>query len=527
MTTHGLRLAAVLTALTISLGALTAAGLAAHAPSKRTTFLLSSAHGGPPNGPSRNGAVSHDQRIARYMAYESDASNIVAGDTNGQTDVFLVSRAQPYGTNGTPWKAAGTSLISHGQGGQPANGASYLPTLDGDSHHAPHCLAFVSAASNLVRGDTNGKPDGFVYNIRSHRIRRVTVGSGGAQANGSTYGISITGDCNRVAFTSDATNLAGGKAVPSGRRQVYVQGVGGSGPTLLASAANSGAPGNGDSQDPAIARSGRAVVFASTATNLSRHDGSAASDVYRRTLVGGGGLSLVSAGASGQAGNAASSHPAISDDGRYIAYETDASNLLPGDTNGKSDIARADMGSGRPSQQWVTRTGIGGVSNGASHNPVISDGGEFVLFDSDASNLRPSRAVRLDANGVKDVFLWNARTGNVSLESRDANNGYLHTPSQHPATSSHGNYVTFESGNAPFGLAPATQPFPALPQQPQIQRVPLPRLPQLPGLPQLPTPHLPTPQLPAPGIPKLPGLSAAVSPATAGQQVYVRYLGPK
>jgi hypothetical protein len=556
MTTTTFRLGAALAALTICLAAWSDAaphkddaGIAARRPySQRTTFLLSSANGGGvPNGPSRNAAVSHDQRIARYIAYESDASNIVGGDTNGQTDVFLVSRAQPYGQNGTPWRRAGTKLISRGKGGQPANGASYGPALDGDSHHAPHCVAFVSAASNLVGGDTNGKPDGFVYNTRTQKIRRVTIGSGGAQANGSTYGISISGDCNRVAFTSDATNLAG----RSSKRQVYVHVLGGS--TFLASAASSGAAGNGDSQDAVIARSGKAVAFASTATNLSRGDGTATSDVYRRTISPGlqGTVGLVSAGASGSAGNAASSHPAITDDGRYVAFATDASNLLPGDTNGVTDIARADMRTGRPKQEWVSKTRIGGIGNGASHNPDISDAGQFVLFDSDATNLRPSRAVRADANGVKDVFLWNAPTRNVSLESRDANNGYLYSPSQHPATSSHGNYVAFESGGSSVGLPLATQPFPTptmpnvpgLPQLPkpglpQLPKQNLPQLPQLPKLPKLPKlAKLPKPGLPGMHLPKLPGFGAARNSAStkgvarpaasASEQVYVRYLGPK
>jgi Tol biopolymer transport system component len=579
MTTTTCRLGAALAALTICLAAWSGgdhkqAGIAARHPSERSTFLLSSANGGLPNGPSRNAAVSHDQRIARYMAYESDASNIVAGDTNGKTDVFLVSRAQPYGQNGTPWKPAGTKLISRGKGGRPANGASYAPALDGDSHHAPHCLAFVSAASNLVRGDTNGKPDGFVYNTRTQRIRRVTVGSAGAQANGSTYGISISGDCERVAFTSDATNIAraraskAGTAASPGTRQVYVRVLRGYGPnasfkglTLLASAANNGAAGNGDSQDASIARSGKAVVFASTATNLSKGDGTGTSDVYRRTInrryVQGvqtlqGSLGLVSASASGTAGNGASTHPAVTDDGRYVAFATDASNILAGDTNGVSDIARADMRTGKPNTQWVSKTPIGGIGNGASHDPVISDAGQFVLFDSDATNLRPSHAVKTDRNGVKDVFLWNERTHNVSLESRDASNGYLSSPSQHPATSSHGNYVAFESGSSLAGMPMPTLPqlpnmnipqMPGLPQMPrpglnQVTKPGMPQLPKLPGLPQVPgMPQLPKPGLPGVQMPKLPGFgkarrSASINrisgPAASGsEQVYLRYLGPK
>jgi hypothetical protein len=537
------------------------AGVGARPPSQRTTFLLSVANGGFPNGPSRNAAVSHDQRIARYMAYESDASNITAGDTNGATDVFLVIRAQPFGHSGTPWKAAGTQLVSSAPGGAPSNGASYRPVLDGDSHHVPHCVAFVSSASNLVGGDTNGKPDGFVYDIRSRRITRVTVDSSGKQSNGSTFDISISGDCERVAFTSDATNLALTKAskaawsmakttsVRPGTSQVYVHVLSGSGLdaafkglTFLASAANNGKAGNGNSSEAGIARSGKAVVFSSTSTNLAKGDHSATADVYRRTIfrkfahLGHGKgvqtlqgvVNLVSSGRGGKAGNAASTHPTVTDDGRYVAFETDASNVLAGDTNGTTDIVRADLKNpAKPNQDWVTRTRIGGLANGPSHNPVISDAGEFILFDSEATNLRPSADVKPDPNGVKDVFLWNAPTRNVSLESRNAENGYLSSPSQHPATSSRGNYVPFESANPLIDLPLATQLFPKLVEQPDVLDVSL--------LPPLSNPDVPATELPR--VVKAAGFKAASSSASldevataaaaAGQQVYLRYLGAK
>jgi hypothetical protein len=534
------------------------AGVGARPPSQRTTFLLSTAKGSFPNGPSRNAAVSHDQRIARYMAYESDASNIVDGDTNGVTDVFLVIRAQPFGHNGTPWKSAGTQLVSKGQGGAPADGASYRPALDGDSHHDPHCVAFVSSASNLVPGDTNGKPDGFVYDIRSQRITRVSVASGGKQSNGATYDISISGDCERVAFTSDATNLALTKAtkaawskakttsVRPGTHQVYVHVLGGSGLdaafkglTFLASAATKGAAGNGSSDEAQIARSGKAVVFSSSSTNLVPGDKGASLDVYRRTIfrkfehTGNGKgvqtlqgvLGLVSGTRSGKAGNGASSHPTITDDGRYVAFETDASDLLPGDSNGVTDIARADLNGRTPKQDWVSKTKFG-IGDGPSHNPVISDAGEFILFDSEASNLRPSESVKPDPNGVKDVFLWNAPTRNVSLESRNAENGYLNSPSQHPATSSRGNYVPFESANPLIDLPLAQQLFPKLLETPDALDTSL-------------LPELSNPDVPAPALPKLARASfkaaassadadeVAKAAASAGQQVYLRYLGAK
>jgi hypothetical protein len=535
-----------------------AAGVGARSESQRTTFLLSTAQGSFPNGPSRNAAVSHDQRIARFMAYESDASNIVDGDTNNATDVFLVLRAQPFGHNGTPWKSAGTQLVSKGQGGAPANGPSYRPALDGDSHHNPHCVAFISDASNLVPGDTNGKADAFVYDIRSSRIQRMSVSSTGAQSNGTSYDISISGDCERVAFTSDATNLAltkGGKAawskarttaVRPGTRQAYVHILGGTGLdkgfkglTFLASADSKGRAGNGNSDEAQIARSGKSVVFSSTATNLAKGDKNPASDIFRRTVfrkfehIGGKGLqtlqcltSLVSATRSNKAGNGASSHPTVTDDGRYVAFETDASDLLPGDTNGVTDIARADLKGRTPKQDWVSKTKFG-IGNGASHNPVISDAGEFILFDSEATNLRPSESVKPDPNGVKDVFLWNAPTRNVSLESRNAENGYLNSPSQHPATSSRGNYVPFESANPLIDLPLATQLFPTLLEKPDTLDISL--------LPQLSNPDTPAPALAK--LAKASGFKAVASSASAdevakaaasaGQQVYLRYLGAK
>src|SRR5919204_3640495 len=181
----------------------------AQADSNRTTFLLSRAYdGGLPNGVSRNAAVSHDQRIARDIAFESDATNIVPGDTNGLTDVFVTHRAGPWGSNGTPWNIGSTDLVSHGLGGQPANGRSYRPAVDGDPHHAPSRVAFVSDASNLVPGDTNGKSDAFVYNLNTKQITRVSTDSHGRQSNGSAYEVSVDGDCERVAFVSDATNLS-------------------------------------------------------------------------------------------------------------------------------------------------------------------------------------------------------------------------------------------------------------------------------------------------------------------------------
>src|SRR5690242_3875599 len=104
-----------------------------------------------PNGASRHPAISQDGRVAELAAFESDATNLTPG-AGATTNVYVVRRAPGFGTNGTPWAIGSTVLASVGMGGQPANGPSTAPSLDGTSRVAPHCVAFVSAASNLVPG---------------------------------------------------------------------------------------------------------------------------------------------------------------------------------------------------------------------------------------------------------------------------------------------------------------------------------------------------------------------------------------
>lgn len=457
-----------------------------------TTLLSRSSQGQVPNGPSRNAAVSRDGRYTRVIAFESDASNITAGDTNGVTDVFAVTRAEPYSDQGTPWQSGATALVSHGIGGQPANGRSYGPSVGGDSKHAARCVAFVSDASNLVPGDTNGVADAFLWDAHTGRITRVSVGSGGKQANAPTYEVSVSGDCTRVAFSSSATNLGPKRTQslawkstttsppPPGHTQVYVRFLSAKGPdrpfrglTMLASASESGQPGNGDSSQPNLSTSGKTVVFASTSTNLDRGDGDPGPDVYARTLqrkfrhFGSGraaqtilrGIQLVSATGSGVAGNGPSSHPVVSEDNRYVAYETQASDLIPNDSNDVSDVVRADLSASPPAQVAISKAGDG-LGNGASTRPSMSSVGHFVAFQSDASNLKMRPDLASDTNGVCDMMVGVVGLGAASVESLDEFNRFVSAPSGAPAISGHGNYVAFESADPQMDPAepnPGTQ----------------------------------------------------------------------
>ena len=451
-----------------------------------TTFLLSrSLSGEIPNGPSRNPAISQDQRLAGIVAFESDASDIVAGDVNNATDVFFIRRAEPYGNHGAAWHAGQAELASTGMGGQPANGRSYLPALDGDPKHLnPHCLAFVSDASNLVPGDTNGVADAFVRNLDTGAITRVSVNSHGEQSNGPAFDVSLNGDCTRVAFSSTATNLALRRAPASepnlrrlatttarpGLRQVYVRILPGNpkdgdlaGETFLASASHRH-PGNGDSFDPEWSRSGKAFVFTSTATNLSSRDRAPNQDVYlrqtkrffgkfpvtecrfkkcHRTVRGRQTLDLhtrlVSDGGNGDSRNAS-----ITDDITKVAYESTSTNFDRRDRNSRSDIYRADMRQHPPKQLLISGTRHS-VGNGESHDARITAGGIATFFDSTSSNLKIFPYFLNDPNGVGDVMVGIPIHASSGVDSLTWENHFADGSSRNPAPSARHNYVLFES----------------------------------------------------------------------------------
>src|SRR5438067_12249354 len=134
-----------------------------HAARYQATWLISkNRHGGTPNGPSTHPVISGDRRYARIIAFQSEASDLVAGDTNGVSDVFAIRRGGSFSNDGSVWHPGRTILLSKGRHGKPANGPSFAPAVDGNFRSSPRCVAFLSAASNLVKGDTNAKVDAFL-----------------------------------------------------------------------------------------------------------------------------------------------------------------------------------------------------------------------------------------------------------------------------------------------------------------------------------------------------------------------------
>jgi hypothetical protein len=417
--------------------------------------------------PARNPAISQDKRFGRIAAFESD--------TGGTTNVFAVRRTVPYGENGSPWHAGRRELVSAGLGGAPADGPSTAPALDGTSRVAPHCVAFVSAASNLVRGDTNGRPDAFLRDLRSGVTRRVSVDSRGRQSSGTVTEVAVDGLCRRLAFVSDASDLAlrrtGNRswrtavtrANPPGRRQVYVRAIGGStgidhairGLTFLASATDRGVPGDGESHSIAYAPNAEMLSFASDAGNLSSKDGNGATDIYQRVMTRQYGpkvkgrraqrlhmdTRLVSSDSGGRAGSGASTQPASNVDGSVVAFVTTASDLVR--TGGRAQIAKAELsGGGRPRVRLASGAGGGAPGNGASAAPSLTAAGSWVLFESDATNVGVTSRRGPDVNGVRDAMLATEPSGDRWLLGERGASG----PTTNAMTSPHGNYVVFERG---------------------------------------------------------------------------------
>jgi Tol biopolymer transport system component len=211
------------------------------------------------NGYSSEPAISSD---GRYVSYHSDASNLVAGDTNNAEDVFVFDRT-----------TGGTAQISAASDGSEGNQGSYEPELSSDGRY----LTYHSAASNLVPDDTNELEDVFLWDRVTGETVRVSTASDGAQANSSSFAPAINGNGRYITYESLASNLVSGDA--NGMMDVFVWDRTTT-ETVRASVATDGSEGNGYSFDPVLSSDGRYVAYYSWSTNLVPGDTNFAADVF-------------------------------------------------------------------------------------------------------------------------------------------------------------------------------------------------------------------------------------------------------
>lgn len=329
------------------------------------------------------------------VAFASLAGNLIPGDANGQADVFVKNRG-----DGSIARVTVSYIDPEPDGGSP----DIPPAISGDGRW----VAFASDATNLVPRDFNEQRDVFVFDRQgavTELISATQVGADrGYSANGPSTSPVLTADGRFVAFVSKAANLVDGMDRENAKYEIFVWDR--QAQTMERITLNSDAKGaNADSRTPGIDDSGRFVVFASDASNLVPGDDNGAGDVFVRdresqllTRVGAlTGCSTGTGGAPQLQPNGFSDAPSISGDARFVAFVSQASNLVDGDSNEAADVFVLERATG-----LIARiTGEDGTQpNGASSFPQISRDGQWIAFQSEASNL-----VADDSNTAADVFV--------------------------------------------------------------------------------------------------------------------------
>lgn len=289
-----------------------------------TVELISRGIDGPANGASTFPRLSAD---GRYVVFQSRAGNLVEGDTNGTSDIFVYDR-----------EADTLQPVSTGRDGAPANGSSITPAISDDGR----VVTFASRATNLVETATSGTFEQiFVSEWQSGAIELASRSGTGAPANAISFLPDLTADGSQVAFKSEAFNLVPNDT--NGVPDVFVRDRG-AGTTQRVSVDSFGNQANGLSGGPGISADGRFVAFVSFASNFVPDDGNGFSDVYVYDRFPPareqGEIARVTIAIDnfGEPNEGVADFPvSISADGRWIAFASAASNLVPNDLNNDLD----------------------------------------------------------------------------------------------------------------------------------------------------------------------------------------------
>jgi Tol biopolymer transport system component len=323
----------------------------------------------------------------RYSAFTSTATNLVAGDTNGINDVFLRDIEQQT-----------TELVNVATDGTQANNWSGLAGLSADGRY----VLFQSAATNLI-------PDGTVPGVRNIYLRDRLLQTTGLVVEIPQSSIApawfpfLSPDGGFAAYDFNLPVPAGGPQWTSIRHDLQT------GATESASVSSDEQPANAPTYTAAVSRNGRVLLMSSAATNLVDDDTNGATDVFVRNTVQGT-TTRVSVAHDGAEANQGSAPLGISANGRYVAFRSPATNLVPGDTNGVMDVFVRDRSAGTTTR--VNLAADGSQANADARDGRISANAEFVIFSSAATNL-----VDGDTNGRPDVFVRNLITDTTTRVS--------------------------------------------------------------------------------------------------------------
>lgn len=382
-----------------------------------TTLVSKAPDGTPDNAGSLQASVTAD---GRFVAFASWASNLIPQDENSTKDIFLHDRLSGENT-----------LVSVSSTETQGDDQSYAPDVSSNGRY----ITFFSAATNLVANDTNDGFDVFVRDRTLQSTQRVSVASYSTQANDWSYDPVISRDGRYIAFTSTATNLIAGDT--NNRDDVFLRDLS-TFTTTRVSVSSDETQGNGESTHPSISDDGRYIVFASRASSLVSGDSNGLTDIFVRDTALGT-TARLSVASIGTQANGGSSNAYISRDGRHVVFMSDASNLIPDDTNGVTDTFVHELATGTTTRVSVASDGT--QANGASlFKTAISDDGRYVTFQSSATNL-----VSGDTNDRDDIFWVDIETGFVERVSVASDGTQADGSSQSPDISGDGQVVVFTS----------------------------------------------------------------------------------
>ena len=384
------------------------------------------------NADSYDAAVSDDGQV---IAFRSTASNLVAGDNNKWPDIFVrdlgsattemasghivqdrrysqhpsisddgqivamqTDIASRYGMSNVVVhdRGTGASTVLVPSPSQP----NLAPVVSGNGQFIAYHS--VGTQENIeppearpIYDDRNGALDAFVFDRLANPVvpvERVSRDAAGAEGVGDSLAVTLSDDGRYAAFYSYANNLVPGDT--NEHEDIFVKDRQTAG-IVMASVTSDGTIGNDDSYKPVIAGAGRYVVFRSQASNLVAGDSNKRWDIFVHDLTLGA-TTRVSVSSSGAQANHDSFEADISDDGRYVVFRSNATNLVADDANKRFDVFVHD----RQSAQTVrVSKPASGESNGHSYNPAISGDGQWIVFESNATNL-----VSSDTNTARDIF---------------------------------------------------------------------------------------------------------------------------
>lgn len=363
-------------------------------------------------------SLSQDGRWIAFTSWASNLTDSTPNPNDDEPDVFVrdlllgstVRASEPV------------------DGSDFGNASSTSPSLSADGR----MLAFASQADNLVPGDfSDGRSDVYVRDLDAGVTTRISLAWDGSVPDRESGSPSLSADGLHVAFTSRAGNLVQGD-IQDFHDDIYVH-------NLASGITSKITPGASDrSQSPAISGDGRMIAFKSRANNLVPGDGNQNDDVFvhdRQT----GTTQVASISLEGVTANNASSSPAISADGRFVAFTSFASNLVEDDSNAFDDVFVRDLVAG--TTRLISRGHDGSPADQHSYNPCISADGSVIAFHSDAGNL-----VADDINGDgRDVFVHDSATGTTRLAHRATDGGNGNGITENCGLSDDGSYVAYES----------------------------------------------------------------------------------